>query len=147
MPPLSVSSKLPEQHPSLYRLCGPGRSTQPEDDPATDDPEAPPIGLRLARLQSTPSSCYSEWDGSLWNTWSSVTDSNMTSSARTSLISSVDSCYTNDSASFARLLAAAAETMSGASVSGKQRREISNISRLLPLRRWLPTFFTRDPLK
>ncbi|XP_074467231.1 roundabout homolog 4 isoform X2 [Sebastes fasciatus] len=110
-------SKLPEQHPSLYRLCGPGRSTQPEDDPATDDPEAPPIGLRLARLQSTPSSCYSEWDGSLWNTWSSVTDSNMTSSARTSLISSVDSCYTNDSASFARLLAAAAETMSGASVS------------------------------
>lgn len=43
-------------------------------------------------------------------------DSNM-ASARTSLISSVDSCYTNDSANFACLLAAAADTMSGASLS------------------------------
>uniref|UniRef100_A0A8C3G1M5 Uncharacterized protein n=1 Tax=Cyclopterus lumpus TaxID=8103 RepID=A0A8C3G1M5_CYCLU len=42
---------------------------------------------------------------SLWNTWSSITDGNM-ASARTSLISSVDSCYTNDSAQLARLLAA-----------------------------------------
>lgn len=45
-------------------------------------------------------------------------------SARTSLISSVDSCYTNDSTSFARFLAAAAETMSGASLSGEQRRNL-----------------------
>ncbi|XP_059207792.1 roundabout homolog 1 [Centropristis striata] len=118
-------SVLPQQHPSmpphpfsptLGFLCGPVRSTQLEEDPATDESEAPPIGLRRARLQSTPSSCYSEWDSSLWNTWSSVMDSNM-ASARTSLISSVDSCYTTDSANFARFLAAAAETMSATSVS------------------------------
>ena len=128
IPPLSVSSALPVQHPSLPNpfspnlgyICGPVRSTQLEDDSDTDEPEAPPIGLRRARLQSTPSSCYSEWDSSLWNTWSSVMDGNM-ASARTSLISSVDSCYTNDSTNFARLLAVAAETMSAASLSGKQR--------------------------
>lgn len=132
---LSVSSALPEQRPSLPHpfsptlgyICGPVCSTQLEDDPVTDEPEAPPIGLRRARLQSTPSSCYSEWDSSLWNTWSSVMDGNL-ASTRTSLISSVDSCYTNDSANFARLLAVAAETMSGASLSGKQRR---NLFRLL----------------
>ncbi|KAM9348952.1 roundabout homolog 4 [Symphorus nematophorus] len=118
-------SVLPEQRPSLPHpfssslgyICRPVRSAQPEeDDASTDEPEAPPISLRHARLQSTPSSCYSEWDSSLWNTWSSVMDGNM-ASARTSLISSVDSCYTNDSTNFARLLAAAAESMSGASLS------------------------------
>ncbi|XP_041656512.1 roundabout homolog 1 [Cheilinus undulatus] len=117
-------SILPEPRPSLSQpfsstlgfFCGPVRSTQLEDDTAVSEPEAPPIGLRRARLQSTPSSCYSEWDSSLWNTWSSVMDGNM-ASARTSLISSVDSCYTNDSANFAHLLAVAAETMSGASLS------------------------------
>lgn len=46
-------------------------------------------------------------------------DGNMTS-ARTSLISSMDSTYTNDSANFAHFLAVAAETMSGASMSGEQ---------------------------
>ncbi|XP_039633880.1 roundabout homolog 1 isoform X3 [Perca fluviatilis] len=122
--PERCSSALPQQRPSLSvpflppvgYIRRPGCSTQLEDDPAPAGPEAPPIGLRRARLQSTPSSCYSEWDGSLWNTWSSVTDSNM-ASARSSLISSVDSCYTGDSAHFARLLAAAAESMSGASLS------------------------------
>ncbi|XP_076605808.1 roundabout homolog 4 isoform X2 [Chaetodon auriga] len=117
-------SALPEQRPSLPHpfsptlgyICGPVHSTQMEDDPATDEHEAPPIGLRHARLQSSPSSCYSEWDSSLWNTWSSVMDGNM-ASTRTSLISSVDSCYTNDSTNFARLLALAAETMSGTSLS------------------------------
>ncbi|XP_069021190.1 roundabout homolog 4 isoform X1 [Embiotoca jacksoni] len=122
--PKRYSGALPEQHPSLsYHIapamgyiCGPVRSTQLEDDTATSEPEPPPIGLRSARLQSTPSSCYSDWDSSLWNTWSSVMDGNL-ASARTSLISSVDSCYTNDSANFTRLLTAAAETMSGASLS------------------------------
>uniref|UniRef100_A0A3P9J6K7 Roundabout, axon guidance receptor, homolog 4 (Drosophila) n=1 Tax=Oryzias latipes TaxID=8090 RepID=A0A3P9J6K7_ORYLA len=75
-----------------------------------------PIALRHARLQSSPSSCYSDWDGSLWNTWSSVMDGNL-DSARTSLISSVDSCYTADSATFAHMLAVAAESMSGASLT------------------------------
>lgn len=50
-------------------------------------------------------------------------DGNMCS-ARTSLISSVDSCYTTDSANFARLLAAATETMSGGSLSGEERRSL-----------------------
>lgn len=117
-------SVLPEPRPSLSHhfapslgyFCGPVRSTQPEDVSIADEPEPPLIGLRHARLQSSPSSCYSEWDSSLWNTWSSVMDGNL-ASARTSLISSVDSCYTNDSANFARLLAAAAETMSGGSLS------------------------------
>ncbi|XP_034539221.1 roundabout homolog 1 isoform X2 [Notolabrus celidotus] len=117
-------SVLPEQRPSLPLpfsstlgyICGPVRSAQQEIDPANTEPDAPPIGLRHARLQSSPSSCYSEWDSSLWNTWSSVMDGNL-ASARTSLISSVDSCYTNDSANFAHLLAVAAETMSGASLS------------------------------
>lgn len=125
MPSLSVSSALPEQRPSLSHPFPPtlGYICGQVCNPATDEPEAPPIGLRRARLQSTPSSCYSDWDSSLWNTWSSVMDYNM-ASARTSLISSVDSCYTNDSANFARLLAVAAETMSGSSLSGKQRRTV-----------------------
>lgn len=124
---LSAASVLPEQRPCLPHLfsptlCGPLRSTQLENDPDAAEPEAPPIGSRRARLQSSPSSCYSEWDSSLWNTWSSVTDGNL-ASARTSFISSVDSCYTTDSTNFARLLAVAAETMSGASLSGKRRHE------------------------
>ncbi|XP_077403651.1 roundabout homolog 4 isoform X2 [Vanacampus margaritifer] len=76
--------------------------------------EAPAIGLRRVRLQSSPSSCYSDWDGSLWNTWSSITDENF-ASARTSLISSVDSCYTNASSNFAHFLTT--ESVSGASLS------------------------------
>ncbi|KAK2828910.1 hypothetical protein Q5P01_019944 [Channa striata] len=114
-------SSLPEERPSLPRpffstmayLCGPVPSSQLEDDPDTDEPGPPPINSQRTRIQSSPSSCYSEWDSSLWNTWSSVTDGNL-ASARTSLISSVDSCYTTDSTNFARLLA---ETMSGASLS------------------------------
>ncbi|XP_037835125.1 roundabout homolog 1 isoform X2 [Kryptolebias marmoratus] len=108
------SSILPEQHPSLshpftstLKIC----STQQEDDTHM----AEPVEHR-SHLQSSPSSCYSDWDNSLWNTWSSAMDSNF-DSARTSLISSVDSCYTQDSATFARLLAVAAETMSGVSVT------------------------------
>lgn len=52
-------------------------------------------------------------------------DGDMGNSARTSLISSVDSCYTADSAHLARLLAAAAaaDTMSGRSLSGKQKAQ------------------------
>ncbi|XP_061659521.1 roundabout homolog 1 isoform X2 [Syngnathoides biaculeatus] len=76
--------------------------------------EALPIELHHARLQSSPSSFYSEWDSSLWNTWSSITDGNF-ASARTSLISSVDSCYTNASSNFAHFLTA--ESVSGASLS------------------------------
>lgn len=130
MPPPSISSALPEQHPSpphsfsptLGYTCGPVRSARADGDSAIAECEYLPIGLRHARLRSTPSSCYSEWDSSAWHTWSSVTDSNM-ASARTSLISSADSCYTDDSAHLARLLAAAAETMSAASLSGEQRRK------------------------
>ncbi|XP_051902192.1 roundabout homolog 1 isoform X2 [Hippocampus zosterae] len=82
--------------------------------PPDTSSEAPPIGLRHARLQSSPSSCYSEWDSSLWNTWSSITDGNF-ASARASLISSVDSCYTNASSNFAHFLTT--ESVSEASLS------------------------------
>ncbi|TNN51668.1 Roundabout 1 [Liparis tanakae] len=118
-------SALPEQRPSLPcpfspglgYACGPVRSDGGE-------PEYPPVGLRRARLQSAPSSCCSEWDSLLWNTWSSAADGDV-ASARSSLISSVDSCSTTDSAHLhhlrhlARLLAAARaeETASGASLS------------------------------
>lgn len=122
----SANSVLPEQRPFLSSafsphldyMYRPARASQLEEDFALD--ETPSTSLQRGRLQSTPSSCYSDWDSSLWNTWSSVSDTNM-ASARTSLISSVDSCYTNDSANFARLLAVAAESMSGASLSGEQR--------------------------
>lgn len=134
MPSLSVHSALPEQRPSLPHhfapnlsyICRPVHLSHLEDEVTSNEPEPLPIGLRRARLQSSPSSCYSEWDSSLWNTWSSVMDSNL-ASARTSLISSVDSCYTNDSASFVHLLAAAAETMSGASLSGRQNYGIMKL--------------------
>ncbi|XP_075876116.1 roundabout homolog 4 isoform X2 [Nelusetta ayraudi] len=130
---LELSSKpercsvLPEQRPSLSHpfslatgfAAGPVRPPQPEDDLGGGEAGPPHLSLRHARLQSTPSSCYSDWDSSLWSTWSSVVDSNMGNSARTSLISSVDSCYTADSAHLARLLAAAAaaDTISGCSLS------------------------------
>ncbi|XP_008330695.1 roundabout homolog 1 isoform X3 [Cynoglossus semilaevis] len=122
-------SVLPEQRPFLSSafsphldyMYRPARASQLEEDFALD--ETPSTSLQRGRLQSTPSSCYSDWDSSLWNTWSSVSDTNM-ASARTSLISSVDSCYTNDSANFARLLAVAAESMSGASLSGAVQSRI-----------------------
>ncbi|MEQ2302880.1 hypothetical protein AMECASPLE_011240 [Ameca splendens] len=115
---------LPEQRPSLPHsfistlgsICGPVCSTELEDDTAAAEPQPLPTTLHRSRLQSSPSSCYSDWDSSLWNTWSSAMDSNLDSN-RTSLISSVDSCYTNDSATFAHLLAVAAETMNGASLT------------------------------
>ncbi|XP_037323542.2 roundabout homolog 1 isoform X1 [Pungitius pungitius] len=121
--PERCSSALPERHPSpphsfssaLGFMRDPVGSARADGDSAIGECEYLPIGLRHARLRSTPSSCYSEWDSSPWHTWSSVTDSNM-ASARTSLISSVDSCYTDDSAHLARLLAAA-ESLSGASLS------------------------------
>lgn len=126
---VSVSSALPQlppplsHHfaPTLSYICGPIRSTQLHGT-FTDDPEPTLNSLQRARLQSSPSSCCSDWDSSLWNTMSSVMDSSP-ASARTSLISSVDSCYTSDSTSLAHLLAAAAETLSGASLSGKQRQQ------------------------
>ncbi|XP_034088618.1 LOW QUALITY PROTEIN: roundabout homolog 1 [Gymnodraco acuticeps] len=119
------SSALPQQRPSLSNPFSPTlgyiyervHSPQMEEDPPTHEPEVPTMGLRRARLQSPPpSSCCSEGDGSLWNTWSSVTGSSL-ASARSSFISSVDSCCTEDSATFRRLLAAAAGSMGGTSLS------------------------------
>ncbi|XP_041947130.1 roundabout homolog 1 isoform X2 [Alosa sapidissima] len=68
-----------------------------------------------AQLRSTPSSCCSEWEGSLWNAWGSISEGNMPS-ARTSIISSSDCSFMND-ANFARVLALTAESMTGASLS------------------------------
>lgn len=118
-----VSSALPVERSSLSQHLAPTLgyvATHLRKLPASDEPEATPVDLRHARLQSTPSSCYSDWDNSLWSTWSSVMDGNI-NSARTSLISSVDSCYTNDSTNFSRWLAAAAAgSVSGASLSGER---------------------------
>lgn len=91
--------------PTLGYICGPG------DREMDEEQETVPIGLRRATLRSTPSSCCSEWEGSLWNGWGSVSESNVTS-ARTSIISSSDCSFIND-ANFARVLALTAESMSG----------------------------------
>lgn len=96
--------------PTLGYICGPG------DREMDEEQETVPIGLRRATLRSTPSSCCSEWEGSLWNGWGSVSESNVTS-ARTSIISSSDCSFIND-ANFARVLALTAESMSG-TLSGK----------------------------
>ncbi|XP_037543579.1 roundabout homolog 1 [Nematolebias whitei] len=109
------NSILSEQQPSvslpctstLENMCGLIHSSQQEDNPTPE-----PVGQRLSRLQSSPSSCYSDFDHSLWSTWSSAMTLDFDSN-RTSLISSVNSCYTQDSASFARMLAVAADTLSG----------------------------------
>nr|AAQ10890.1 roundabout-like protein 4 [Danio rerio] len=91
--------------PTLGYICGPG------DREMDEEQETVPIGLRRATLRSTPSSYCSEWEGSLWNGWGSVSESNVTS-ARTSIISSSDCSFIND-ANFARVLALTAESMSG----------------------------------
>ncbi|XP_051764651.1 roundabout homolog 1 isoform X2 [Ctenopharyngodon idella] len=91
--------------PTFGYICGPA------DQEMDDEQESQPIGLRRATLRSTPSSCCSEWEGSLWNGWGSVSESNM-ASARTSIISSSDCSFIND-ANFARVLALTAESMSG----------------------------------
>ncbi|CAF98599.1 unnamed protein product, partial [Tetraodon nigroviridis] len=114
-------SVLPEERTSLSRLLSPALgyvSTHPRKPPASDEPEAAPVGPAHTRLRSTPSSCYSDWDSSLWSTWSSAMDGNV-HSTRASLISSVDSCYTGDSTGLSRWLAAAtaADSVSGASLS------------------------------
>ncbi|XP_056096170.1 roundabout homolog 1 isoform X1 [Rhinichthys klamathensis goyatoka] len=91
--------------PTFGYICG------PVDQEMDDEQGCQPIGLRGATLRSTPSSCYSEWEGSLWNGWGSVSESNV-ASARTSIISSSDCSFIND-ANFARVLALTAESMSG----------------------------------
>lgn len=121
---LCVSSILPEQRSSLSQLLSPTLgyvSTHLRKPPTCDEPEATPVGMRHTRLQSTPSSCYSDWDSSLWSTWSSAMDGNF-NSTRASLISSVDSCYTSNSTNFSHWLAAAsaADSVSGASLSGER---------------------------
>ncbi|KAL0994534.1 hypothetical protein UPYG_G00123610 [Umbra pygmaea] len=114
-PPSSLSRPF-SPTPTLGYICGPLPSDQLEDG-MTDDRETQPMGSRRARFQSTPSSVCSEWEGSLWNGWGSVSEGNMADSARTSLISSSDGSFMNES-NFARVLGTvAAESMSGASFS------------------------------
>ncbi|KAK7125700.1 hypothetical protein R3I93_021164 [Phoxinus phoxinus] len=104
-----------QSSPSMPRPFSPtptlGYISGPVDPEMDDEQGCQPIGLRGATLRSTPSSCYSEWEGSLWNGWGSVSESNA-ASARTSIISSSDCSFIND-ANFARVLALTAESMSG----------------------------------
>ncbi|KAL4608689.1 hypothetical protein GN956_G24590 [Arapaima gigas] len=101
--------------PTFGYICGPLHS----DLEVADVSEEAGRGRQQQRLgrgglRNTPSSCCSEWEGSLWNTWGSLSDSNVPS-ARTSLISSSDGSFMND-ASLAHVLAAA-DSVSGASCS------------------------------
>ena len=121
-PPSSSLSRPFSPSPTLGYICGLLPSDQLEDR-LTDDQESQPMGSRRARLQSTPLSLCSEWEGSLWNGWGSVSEGNMANSARTSFISSSDGSFMND-ANFSGVLATvAAESMSVASFSGKTTRE------------------------
>lgn len=81
-----------------------------------DEQESQAIGLQRIALRSTPSSCCSDWEGSLWNGWGSMSEGN-TTSARTSMISSLDGSIMND-VNYARIMAMTAESMSG-TLSGK----------------------------
>uniref|UniRef100_A0A8C8MAY8 Roundabout, axon guidance receptor, homolog 4 (Drosophila) n=1 Tax=Oncorhynchus tshawytscha TaxID=74940 RepID=A0A8C8MAY8_ONCTS len=113
-PPASSLSRTFSPTPTLGYIYGPLPSDQLEDG-MTDEQE--PMGPRRARFQSTPSSLSSEWEGSLWNGWGSVSEGNMAYSTRNSFISSSDGSFMNDS-NFARVLATvAAESMSEASFS------------------------------
>ncbi|XP_076876576.1 roundabout homolog 4 isoform X2 [Brachyhypopomus gauderio] len=114
----SAHRALSETSPSLSRpfspthtfgyICGPFDREMGDLD---DEQESRPMGLRRVALRSTPSSCHSEWEGSLWNGWGSVSEGNVPS-ARTSIISSSDGSFMND-ANFARVLAMTGEPMSG----------------------------------
>ncbi|XP_036381741.1 roundabout homolog 1 isoform X2 [Megalops cyprinoides] len=103
--------------PTFGYICGPLPSDLDTED-VSEEPDAgrsQQLCSRRSRLRSTPSSCGSEWEGSLWNGWGSVSEGNMPS-ARASLISSSDGSFMND-ANFARVLAVAAESMGGAAFS------------------------------
>ncbi|XP_058866167.1 roundabout homolog 1-like isoform X1 [Acipenser ruthenus] len=105
--------------PTFGYICGPMPSDLDAEDLA-DDLDVP--GSRQLRPRGgtprrcpTPSSCCSEWEGSLWNGWGSISEGNAPS-ARASLISSSDGSFMND-ANFARVLAVAAETLGGGAFS------------------------------
>ncbi|KAF4081995.1 hypothetical protein AMELA_G00146710 [Ameiurus melas] len=112
-------STLIENSPSLSRpfsptptfgyICGP--SEHEAQDDVDDEQESQAVGLQRTALMSTPSSCCSDWEGSLWNGWGSVSEGN-TTSARTSIISSSDGSFMND-VNYARIMAMTAESMSG----------------------------------
>ncbi|XP_015193166.2 roundabout homolog 4 isoform X1 [Lepisosteus oculatus] len=107
--------------PTFGYICGPLPSDLEAED-VSEDLDLDLAGSRqlcprggVPRRCHTPSSCGSEWEGSLWNGWGSVSGGN-TPSARASLLSSSDGSFMND-ANFARVLAVAAETLGGSSFS------------------------------
>ncbi|MCI4388283.1 hypothetical protein PGIGA_G00083880 [Pangasianodon gigas] len=112
-------STLSEKSPSLPRpfsptptfgyICGPSECEAQDD--VDDEQESQAVGLQRTALMSTPSSCCSDWEGSMWNDWGSVSEGN-TTSARTSIISSSDGSFMND-VNYARLMAMTTESMSG----------------------------------
>ncbi|XP_060765257.1 roundabout homolog 1 isoform X2 [Neoarius graeffei] len=112
-------STLGEMSPSLPRpfspiptfgyICGP--SVHEAQDDVDEEKGSRAIELQRTVLRSTPSSCCSDWEGSLWNSWGSVSEGN-TTSARTSIISSSDGSFMNDM-NYARIMAITAESMSG----------------------------------
>ncbi|XP_039620070.1 roundabout homolog 1 isoform X2 [Polypterus senegalus] len=119
--PEAASNSPPDQGPaSIPRPFSPTPTFGYICGPLPHDNEAEEASEDLPRLRHhfpaeggsrrcyTPTSCDSEWEGSLWNGWGSISDGNALS-ARASLLSSSDGSFMND-ASFARALAVAAET-------------------------------------
>ncbi|KAB5543543.1 hypothetical protein PHYPO_G00080410 [Pangasianodon hypophthalmus] len=106
------SSSLPRPFsptPTFGYICGPSECEAQDD--VDDEQESQAVGLQRTALMSTPSSCCSDWEGSMWNDWGSVSEGNATS-ARTSIISSSDGSFMND-VKYARLMAMTTESMSG----------------------------------
>ncbi|CAL8364372.1 unnamed protein product [Lota lota] len=108
-----------------------------DDHPTTTTAPGPNI-WRRARLWSTPSSCYSETDGgSVWSTWGSLTEGSASArtSARTSMVSSVDGSSISDG-NFAHFVTLAG----GGSVSGASMSDFSPPAS--PLSGLFPPFYS-----
>lgn len=117
-----ILSTLTEKSPSLLRPFSPtptyGYICRPsEQEDVDDEQESQAAGLQRTAPRSTPSSCCSDLEGSLWNGWGSMSEGN-TTSARTSIISSSDGSFMSD-VNYARIMAMTAESMSG-TLSGKR---------------------------
>ncbi|XP_066564116.1 roundabout homolog 4 isoform X2 [Amia ocellicauda] len=126
--------------PTFGYICGPLPSDLEVEELNEDlDLDVAGSGLGARQLCSrggstqrchTPSSCGSEWEGSLWNGWGSVSEGNVPS-ARASLLSSSDGSFMND-ANFARALAVAAETLGGGGAFSDFSPPASPLSGLFP---------------
>ncbi|KAI5099902.1 roundabout-like 4 isoform X1 [Silurus meridionalis] len=104
------SSSLPRPYsptPTFGYICGPSEFDAQVD--VDDELECQAVDPQRTAMRSTSSFCCSDWEGSLWNSWGSVSEDNTTSN-RTSIISSSDGSFMND-VNYARIMALTAESM------------------------------------